>query len=101
AQPDMVERMNYLFMNDQNWISIYRPEELTAAITDAIYAKDDAAKVEAIMRADKVMIDDYCLIIPTFSATDTSVANPKVHDTNISSSAPATAWTPEQAWIEQ
>jgi peptide/nickel transport system substrate-binding protein len=61
----------------------------------------DATKRSALLQEmNRILIDDYCLMIPTYETLAPSVRSPKVHNAYIYEYS-VTAWHPEETWLEK
>jgi ABC-type transport system substrate-binding protein len=66
----------------------------------ALHESDAAKRAAFLQDIQKILIDEYCLMIPTYETLAPSVRSPKVHDAYIYEYS-VTAWHPEETWLSQ
>ncbi len=98
AYPDAVVQMYNSFVGDRQYRSMWKPADLMDSIWNAVTAPEQQ-RGEEIREAQRILVDEYCLITCMFIQKDMAVCAPYVHDTGLSKTVPCTQWTPELAWV--
>ena len=98
AYPDAVVQMYNSFVGDRQYRSMWKPTDLMNSIWNAVTAPEQQ-RGEEIQEAQRLLVDEYCLITCMFIQKDMAVCAPYVHDTGLSKTVPCTQWTPELAWV--
>lgn len=98
AQADTLTQMYDYLIGEQKYLSMYKPAGLTEAIQAAVSASPGEF-LPYVHRAQKIIVDEYCLIYCMFTNKDISVLAPNVHDTGLSQMRILTQWNPADTWI--
>ena len=76
--------------------SLYLPADYEAKLDPAKVEQDLEKREAMIQELHKILIDDYCAVIPILVSANIMASNSKVHDFDL-----YTDWQPEKAWLSK
>ena len=102
---DVTNQMSSMFRQGLSGIvlgldSLLRPDELDAAIADAVGAKTPEEAQASIREAQTILIDDICDLNPVVTVYQPIIKSEKLHDDGVND-AEYSAGTLYKAWIEE
>jgi hypothetical protein len=77
------------------------PSDYKQAIQNSITASSFSDQQKYAQEANKLMIDKYCIMLPTLVANDDLVSWKYVHDTGLAGQMAVGQWTPQDAWLDK
>jgi ABC-type transport system substrate-binding protein len=80
--------------------SIYRPPEFDSKLNQAAIELDPNKRKTLILELSKMIIDDYCMVIPIKAESNILVNSNKVQGLTINKIA-YNEWLPQQAWLSK
>jgi peptide/nickel transport system substrate-binding protein len=102
--PDPVAALTsrYIGSNPNAFSQMLVPDDYRQLMQNAMNASDFDGKKKNFQDGAKLMIDKYCLWIPTYSSLDASVFAKYVRNSGWMEFPANTAqWTPEDAWLDK
>jgi peptide/nickel transport system substrate-binding protein len=102
--PDPVAALagRYMGTNPKVFSQMLVPDDYRQMMMNSMTAADFEAKKKYFQEAVKLMIDKYCLWIPTYSNLDATVFAKYVHNSGWMDYPANTAqWTPEEVWMDK
>jgi peptide/nickel transport system substrate-binding protein len=102
--PDPVASLTarYIGTNPKVFSQMLVPDDYRQIMTNSITAGDFESKKKYFQEGVKLMIDKYCLWIPTYSSLDATVFAKYVHNSGWMEYPANTAqWTPENVWMDK
>jgi len=81
-------------------VSTYRPDEVDPLLTKAMNQPTEELMNKDLQEINRILIDQYCVLIPLYVAPNFAAKDPTIHDDKIYDPW-GDMWYPENAWLEK